>query len=211
MGRETVPVLTDVNLDVGQQETLCIRGMSGAGKTTLLHLLGGLERPTQGAVECLGRDFALLSERRRAALRGGHLGFVFQAYHLLPELNVLENVMLPSMKQGGSAGGRDRARALLEQVGLGHRLTHRPSELSGGEQQRTALARALVNRPQIVLADEPTGNLDSTTGDQVLDLLFGLVVDHSSTLVLVTHNDRLADRCDRSLLLRDGRVAEAGA
>ena len=208
LGRQTIPVLSEVTLDVRRGETLCIRGISGAGKTTLLHILGGLERPTAGSVECLGTSFSLLGERRRAGLRGEALGFVFQAYHLFPELTVLENVHLPAMKRRGGKPGR--ARELLEQVGLDHRLDHRPAELSGGEQQRAALARALINDPQIVLADEPTGNLDSATGEQVLDLLLGLVRRRGATLVLVTHNDHIAERCARSLTLRDGRILEDG-
>lgn len=210
MGRQTVPVLTDVSLDVRKGETLCIRGASGAGKSTLLHILGGLERPTAGTVSCRGANLYQLNERRRAAFRGEQLGFVFQSYHLLPELDVLENVVLPGLSRWGSLAGRGellaRARDLLARVGLEHRLEHRPMELSGGEQQRAALARALMNQPELLLADEPTGNLDSHTGEQVLHHLFELVRELGHTLVMVTHNDEVASRCDRSLHLEDGHL-----
>ena len=208
MGGESVPVLHGVSLEVREGECLCIRGASGAGKSTLLHILGGLESPTRGEVRLRNHAVYGLSLTRRSALRARHVGFVFQAYHLLPELNVLENVQLPSMSRRGALrrGAEHRARAteLLDRVGLGHRLRHRPMELSGGEQQRAALARALMNEPELVLADEPTGNLDSRTGDQVLECLFDLARGGGRTLVIVTHNDALAERCDRTLLLEDG-------
>lgn len=207
---QAIRVLRGVSLTVIRGETLCIRGASGAGKSTLLHILGGLERPTRGEVQCLGSDVYRLPERARAALRGRRVGFVFQSYHLLPELDTLENVMLPGLTElkawGSRATLRDRAFELLRHVGLGDRLHHRPMELSGGEQQRVALARSMINRPEILFADEPTGNLDSQTGEQVLELLFHMVDEMRHTLVMVTHNEAVAARCARSLLLRDGVI-----
>jgi predicted ABC-type transport system involved in lysophospholipase L1 biosynthesis ATPase subunit len=176
----------------------------------LLHVAGSLDTPTQGRVFYAGEDVYAMKETRRAALRSKKLGFVFQSYHLLPELTVLENVVLPSLSTWGGLrrhkATRQRAESLLSQVGLGDRLLHRPMELSGGEQQRAALARALINDPDVVLADEPTGNLDSKTGEVVLDLLFHLVQERLRTLVLVTHNREVAARCDRNLVLQDGRL-----
>jgi predicted ABC-type transport system involved in lysophospholipase L1 biosynthesis ATPase subunit len=208
LGKKEIPVLRGISLQVREGECLCIRGASGAGKSTLLHILGGLEAPTLGDVQFRGASVFTQSSTRRAALRARKVGFVFQAYHLLPELTVLENVQLPSMSSWEAmrrrGANRDRAADLLERVGLGHRLHHRPMELSGGEQQRAALARALMNEPELVLADEPTGNLDSKTGLQVLECLFELARGGGRTLVIVTHNDDLAARCDRTLLLEDG-------
>lgn len=210
VGSQDVPAVRGVTLEIVRGETLSIQGASGAGKTTLLHVLGGLDEPTQGTVHYRGDNIYTFSEARRSALRGQHLGFVFQSYHLLPELTVLENVMLPSLNHwagvGRAATNRRKARQLLEKVGMGHRLEHRPVELSGGEQQRTALARALINDPEVIFADEPTGNLDSKTGDLVLALLFELVEDRNDTLVMVTHNDSVAGQCERNLVLQDGAV-----
>jgi len=204
-------VLKGVSLQVREGETLCIMGASGAGKSTLLHILGGLDRPTEGQVSFQSVDLYRLPNRSRTELRATKIGFVFQAYHLLPELDVLENVMLPALSRFGAsrrqAQNRQRALDLLEQVGLKDRARHRPMELSGGEQQRAALARALMNDPDIVLADEPTGNLDSATGDQVLQYLFDLTKERGHTLILVTHNEAVAQRCDRKLLLKDGCLA----
>ena len=197
LGKHKISVLRDISVDVSFGETLCIRGASGAGKTTLLHILGGLEQPNSGTVEIGGADVYMMRERKRSHVRGTRIGFVFQAYHLLPELTIEENVLLPSMK---------RARELLDQVGLSERLEHRPAELSGGEQQRAAIARSLINDPDIILTDEPTGNLDSRTGESVLDLLFDLVVARRRTLVMVTHNDQVAERCSRSMTLADGTL-----
>ena len=213
IARQSVPVLSNVSVSVQRGETVCIRGASGAGKSTLLHILGGLERPTSGSVLCRNEMIYTLSEKRRASFRAREVGFVFQSYHLLPELDVLENALLPAMSQGGYMRRKRElekvARSLLIRVGLEHRLHHRPMELSGGEQQRAALARALMNQPEIVLADEPTGNLDSHTGEQVLEYLFELVREHRHTLVMVTHNDDVASRCDRILLLEDGCLTAA--
>jgi len=210
LGKHRIPVLQDISLDVSFGETVCIRGASGAGKTTLLHILGGLEQPNSGTVEIGGADVYMMGEGRRSHLRGTRVGFVFQAYHLLPELTVEENVMLPSMRLSGAGRARveaeKRCRELLDHVGLSDRLDHRPPELSGGEQQRAAIARSLINDPDIMLADEPTGNLDSRTGDSVLDLLFDLVDARHRTLVMVTHNDQVAERCTRSMILADGVI-----
>jgi len=185
-------------------------GPSGAGKSTLLHALGGLDEPTSGRVLFKGRDLYRLSARERTAVRARSVGYVFQSYHLLPQLDVMENVLLPTMtlwEMRGQAGAQRRqASQLLDSVGLGQRLKHTPLELSGGEQQRVALARALINGPELVLADEPTGNLDSATGEQILACLFALTREKGRTLVLVTHNDEIARRCDRVIHLRDGNL-----
>ncbi len=206
--RVKIPVLRGVSMDVRRGERLAITGASGAGKSTLLHVLGGLDRPNEGAVRFDGTDLYALSAAARTEFRATRVGFVFQAYHLLPELDVLDNVLLPALSRPGALRRmrelRERAKALLDRVGLSHRLNHRPVEVSGGEQQRAALARALMNEPAALLADEPTGNLDSATGRQVLDYLFALTADAGPTLVLVTHNEDVAALCDRRLHLRDG-------
>ncbi|MCA1809874.1 MAG: ABC transporter ATP-binding protein [Kiritimatiellia bacterium] len=208
LGRTLVEVLRDVNLELCRGETLAVIGASGAGKSTLLHVLGGLERPSGGRVRLLGDDLYSVSARRRNYLRAAHIGFVFQFYHLLPELDVMENVGLPAMNALAPAveDPEDRVRELLTAVGLAHRAHHLPMELSGGEQQRVALARALMNRPDILLADEPTGNLDPVTGGQVLEALFNLVARENQTLVMVTHNADVAGRCQRVLELQAGRL-----
>lgn len=205
-----VEVLLGASLRVEAGERVAIIGRSGAGKSTLLHVLGGLDRPDAqgGRIVVDGTDVYGLPSRRRSEFRARHVGFVFQSYHLLPEMDIVENVMLPSFAAGRSSGAaRKRAVDLLEQVGLGNRLSHTPLELSGGEQQRVALARALMNDPPLLLADEPTGNLDATTGGQVLDLLFGLSDGHA--LVLVTHGPDIAARCDRVLRLEEGLLVPA--
>lgn len=208
MGARTLDVLRGVSLAIAEGESLAITGMSGAGKSTLLHMLGGLDRPTSGRVLYRGRDLYAVGDRERSAIRAQKIGFVFQAYHLLPELTVLENVLLPSLSATGAflrgRALRLRAAELLGQVGLSERAAHRPNELSGGEQQRVALARALMNGPELLLADEPTGNLDSKTGEDVLRYLFDLAAERSLTLVIVTHNEAVAARCQRHLALRDG-------
>jgi predicted ABC-type transport system involved in lysophospholipase L1 biosynthesis ATPase subunit len=209
--RIKVDVLRDVTLAVRKGERVSIMGASGAGKSTLLHLLGGLDRPTTGQVLFEGQDLYRWSAARRTEMRATRVGFVFQAYHLLPELDLVDNVLLPALSRPGALRRMDalRARALglLDRVGLKDRGAHRPLELSGGEQQRAALARALMNQPDLLLADEPTGNLDSATGRQVLDYLFALVQESGHTLILVTHNDAVAALCERQLVLRDGRLA----
>lgn len=263
MGTAVLAVLKNVSLKVFAGETVAIVGASGAGKSTLLHIIGGLDQPTRGAVRFHGRDIYALSGRQRTVLRARRVGFVFQFYHLLPELDVLENVMLPAMnsrlglfgfsypadrnfppqadpsaadkkvRQGiplsaiapcatADAGPpvqprqtmtrsspRARALNLLQSVGLIERAGHLPAELSGGEHQRVAVARALINEPELLLADEPTGNLDSVTGAQVLNVLFGLVRNKRRTLLLVTHNAEIAARCDRILKLQDGSLLVA--
>ncbi len=208
LGRNTVEVLRGVSVGVHRGETLSIMGVSGAGKSTLLHLLGGLDKPSGGRVLFEGKDLYSLSQARRNEIRATKVGFVFQSFYLLPELDIVDNVMLPAMSRRGalrkSRDLRERARHLLDRVGLGHRAEHRPLELSGGEQQRVAIARALMNDPAVVLADEPTGNLDSQTGEQVLSSLFDLVDGGDRTLVVVTHNEHIAGLCRRQLILRDG-------
>ncbi len=208
--RVTIDVLREVSLSVRKGERVSIMGASGAGKSTLLHLLGGLDRPTQGQILLEGRDLYAMSAGRRTEVRATRMGFVFQAYHLLPELDLVENVLLPALSRSGAlrhlATLRERALGLLDRVGLKDRARHRPLELSGGEQQRAALARALMNHPDVLLADEPTGNLDSHTGQQVLDYLFALVQESGHTLILVTHNEAVAGLCSRQLVLRDGQL-----
>ena len=211
MGPVKVRAVDGVSLDIEPGETVCIMGASGAGKSTLLNMLGGLDRPTAGRVDFDGRNLYRLSPKARNEIRATRVGFVFQSYHLLLELDVLENVILPAQSRFGyfrrAAACRERAAALLEEVGLKERMRHRPLELSGGEQQRVALARALMNEPDVLLADEPTGNLDTATGAQVLEMLFQLTRDRGHTLVMVTHNQDVADQCSRTLVMQDGRLA----
>jgi putative ABC transport system ATP-binding protein len=187
-------------------EAVAIVGASGSGKSTLLGLLAGLDVPTAGTVTLAGQDLFALDEDGRAALRARYLGFVFQSFQLLPALNALENVMLP-LELAGAADAAGAATAMLRRVGLGERLRHYPKTLSGGEQQRVALARAFVMQPQLLLADEPTGNLDAATGAGVIDLLFELNAERGTTLILVTHDDVLAQRCSRIVRLAGGRTA----
>ena len=198
-------ILDAVNLRVPAGQTLSIVGTSGAGKSTLLALLAGLDTPSHGHVQLLGQPLGALDEDARAALRSGRVGFVFQSFQLIAGMSALENVMLP-MELAGRRDARERAAETLDQVGLGQRLRHAPNQLSGGEQQRVALARAFAIRPRILFADEPTGNLDDATSDQVAELLFRLNSEHQTTLVLVTHDRRLAAHCARRTVLRDGRL-----
>ncbi|MCG6988367.1 MAG: ABC transporter ATP-binding protein [Gemmatimonadetes bacterium] len=200
-------VLEGVDLEVRAGEAVAIVGASGAGKSTLLHLLGALDRPSGGDVLLGGRAVAGLQEEELAAVRNRYVGFVFQFHHLLREFDAMENVMMPALLAGASvAEARERARELLAAVGVEHRDSHKPSQLSGGEQQRVAVARALVNRPLVLLADEPSGNLDNHTSQRLHDLLFDLKEAHRLCMVVVTHNSDLAARADRSLLLTDGRL-----
>ncbi len=209
LGRTQLEVLRGIDLRVQRGEALVIAGASGAGKSTLLHLLGGLDAPSAGEVSLDGVSLFGLSNVTRTRLRNAQIGFVFQAYHLLPELDALENVCLPAMLgDGNSSVAQARGEELLRSVGLGERMEHRPAELSGGEQQRVAIARALMNRPRLVLADEPTGNLDSKTGEEVLDLLWQLRRELGTTLVMVTHDEHVARRGERVLKIADGVIME---
>ncbi len=201
-------ILADLSLDLCRGDSLAIIGRSGSGKSTLLGLLAGLDLPSSGSIHLAGHDLTQLNEDQRARLRAEQVGFVFQSFQLLDSLNALENVMLP-LELEGHADARQRARALLERVGLGQRLTHYPRQLSGGEQQRVAIARAFVAEPAVLFADEPTGNLDSHTGERIIDLLFELNREHGATLVLVTHDARLAQRCRRQICLEAGRLVDS--
>jgi lipoprotein-releasing system ATP-binding protein len=206
---ERVEVLKGVSLAVAAGELVSIAGPSGVGKSTLLHLLGGLERPTGGKISYGETNLAELTDLALARFRNRHAGFVFQFHHLLPEFSALENVMLPLLIRRATQGAaRERAAALLGRVGLSGRLRHRPGELSGGEQQRVAIARALVGEPAVLLADEPTGNLDSKTGEEVFELLRELNQETRLTCILITHNEELARRTDRVLRMLDGRMVE---
>ncbi|GAB3750899.1 lipoprotein-releasing ABC transporter ATP-binding protein LolD [Lysobacter olei] len=208
-GKMRTPVFDGLDLAVRKGETVAILGASGAGKSTLLHLLGGLDKPTAGEVFVAGQQMSTLSDKARGTLRNRALGFVYQFHHLLPEFTALENVMLPVLLSGADvAEGRKRASALLEAVGLAHRLQHKPGELSGGERQRAAVARALVNNPACVLGDEPTGNLDEKTAATVFDLMLGLNREQGTSLVLVTHDRRLARRLDRVMELHEGKLRQ---
>jgi lipoprotein-releasing system ATP-binding protein len=213
MGDSSVLVLKQVDLTIRTGEFLAIEGRSGSGKSTLLHILGALDDADAGTVEYDGRDIASLSSHARSELRNSQFGFVFQFYHLLPELNVLENTMLAAMVnhtwlrfRSNKAEIRKRAIEVLEQLGMEHRLKHRPAQLSGGERQRVAIGRALMNAPRVVLADEPTGNLDAETGQQIMAVLEKLHREQQQTIVMVTHDRSIAHRADRILVLREGRL-----
>ena len=206
----TLAILDNVEFSIGRGETVAVMGASGAGKSTLLALLAGLDTPTAGSVRLAGHDLGALDEDGRAAVRARHVGFVFQSFHLVPSLTALENAMLP-LELAGRRDARATALEVLGRVGLGERVGHYPRQLSGGEQQRVAIARAFVTRPDVLFADEPTGNLDAATGARVVDLLFGLNREAGATLVLVTHDRSLADRCGRVIHLDAGRVVRAAA
>ena len=208
MGRRILDVLRGVSLDVARGEFLALRGASGAGKSTLLHLIGGLDSPNAGEIFFAGQNIAAFSERELTHFRNHRVGFVFQAYHLLPELNALENVCLPArVARVPAAQAIARGSELLARVGLSARLEHKPFELSGGEQQRVAIARALINEPELLLADEPTGNLDSHTGLEIIELLKQLRAEKQMTLVIATHDAKVAATAPRVIELVDGRIS----
>ena len=215
LGKRDIPVLRGVDMQLNAGEMLALLGVSGAGKSTLLHVLGLLDPPTAGSVKLDGRPVHALRSREKAALRHREIGFVFQFYHLIPELNALQNVKLGQMMLKGPLGYmsdrrgiHQRAADLLESVGLADRMGHKPSELSGGEKQRVAIARALIADPRVILADEPTGNLDSATAADVLEILFRINSERGIGFVMVTHNEDLAQRCDRIVRLKDGTVID---
>ncbi|GAB4156786.1 MAG: ABC transporter ATP-binding protein [Planctomycetota bacterium] len=215
LGGTEIPVLRGIDVSVAEGEMLALLGASGAGKSTLLHVLGLLDPPDSGEVLYDGRPVLRLPIQERARLRHSHVGFVFQFYHLIPELTALQNVLLARMMHEpvmgylrGRRRFREEAMSMLAEVGLCERARHRPSELSGGERQRVAIARALLARPRVILADEPTGNLDSSTADGVMDLLFRINEEHRVAFVLVTHNEEVARRCGRIVRLKDGRVVD---
>jgi ABC-type lipoprotein export system ATPase subunit len=208
LGKRELQVLRGVDVELARGDFLAVRGASGAGKSTLLHLLGGLDSPTAGEVRLGSRRLAELSSRELARVRNCEVGYIFQAYYLLPELDALENVCLPArMARTPAAQAEARGRELLARVGLKERVEHKPYELSGGEQQRVAIARALINEPELILADEPTGNLDSHTGEEIIDLLCSIRAEKQTTLVIATHDEKVAARAPRVMRLVDGVVA----
>lgn len=212
-GVKELRVLTDISLKVAEGEFVSILGPSGAGKSTLLHILGGLDEPTKGSVVLDNEDIYKMGDRKRAGLRNKKVGFVFQSYHLLSEFSALENVAMPALIKGKRQcrgellfAPAENAQELLELVGLKDRMRHRPGELSGGEQQRTAIARALINRPGLLLCDEPTGNLDSETGQGIIELLYNLNKQKKTTVVVVTHEEAIAEKADKVVNIKDGRL-----
>jgi putative ABC transport system ATP-binding protein len=205
-GAHEVEIIRDVSFDVAPKEFVAVMGPSGSGKSTLLGLMAGLDAPTSGSISIDGQDITALREDELAQVRGQKLGFVFQSYHLIPTLTALENVLLPMEFQGIGNGAAKRAASLLANVGLANRLDHYPVQLSGGEQQRVALARAFMMKPAVLLADEPTGNLDTVNGQHVLELLIRLNEEEGTTLVLVTHDEMLASHAQRRIILRDGKI-----
>ncbi|MFC3150384.1 ABC transporter ATP-binding protein [Litoribrevibacter euphylliae] len=207
LGRQTLTILSGLNLEVNSGETLAIIGRSGSGKSTLLSLLAGLDSATGGLISLNGNELTLLDEDGRAAVRNQHVGFIFQSFQLLPHLTALDNVMLP-LELSGDKDAEEKARHWLTEVGLGNRLGHQPNQLSGGEQQRVAIARAFVTHPEILFADEPTGNLDPNTGQTITELLFRLNQQQGTTLVLVTHDHELAQLCQRQVSLEEGHLIE---
>jgi len=207
MGKRTLEVLRSVSLDVARGEFLALRGASGAGKSTLLHLFGGLDSPNAGEIWFAGKNLAQSTEDELAKLRNFKVGFIFQAYHLLPELDALENICVPArLARIPAEVAEKRGRELLARVGLSERWEHKPYELSGGEQQRVAIARALMNEPELILADEPTGNLDSHTGAEIVDLLVSLRADKNTTLIIATHDASVASRAPKVIQLIDGQI-----
>jgi ABC-type lipoprotein export system ATPase subunit len=208
LGKRKLDVLRGVSVQIRRSEFIALRGASGAGKSTLLHLLGGLDSPNAGDIWFDGENLSRMSQTVRSRWRNEKVGFIFQAYHLLPELDALENVCLPArMARLSAAQAEARGKELLARVGLAQRLEHKPAELSGGEQQRVAIARALINQPELIIADEPTGNLDSKTGDEIMDLLLVLRAERNTTLVIATHDERIAGRAPKVFQLVDGQLA----
>ncbi len=205
-GEAAVEILRGIDLEVAPGETLALLGPSGSGKSSLMSVLSGLERATSGSLTVAGEDFTALDEDALALARRGRIGIVLQAFHLLPTMTALENVATP-LELAREKGASERAAQELESVGLGHRLTHYPAQLSGGEQQRVAIARAIASRPPLIFADEPTGNLDASTGDSVVDVLFRRRQETGATLVIITHDRQLAEMCDRVVTLGDGQIA----
>lgn len=209
-GNSVLHVLEDINLELNAGESLAIIGASGSGKSTLLNSLGGLDKPTQGSVHINDKDINSISELERCRLRNQHLGFIYQFHHLLPEFTALENVCMPLLIGNKDvAQSKQLAKQVLSEMGLGQRLHHKPGELSGGERQRAAIARALIHKPQCILADEPTGNLDRKTAEQVTDIIAELNKTHNTALIVVTHDLHIAERMDRTLELEDGRFKTA--
>ena len=208
LGKRSLEVLRGIDLELNRGDFLALRGASGAGKSTLLYMLGGLDTPSRGEISLAGRNLATLSRRELARLRTEEVGFIFQAYYLLPELDALENVCLPArMARKPAAQVEARGRELLDRVGLKERMEHKPYELSGGEQQRVAIARALINEPDLILADEPTGNLDSHTGEEIINLLVELRAEKQTTLIMATHDSKVAGRAPTVIELVDGEIA----
>lgn len=209
MGTVNVTALQDVSLKIHKGDFIVIIGPSGSGKSTLMHMIGSLDTPTKGKVILNGRDISKFSESELAQLRGQEIGFVFQTFNLIPTLTAAENVELPMIFQGVPADKRrKRSKELLTTVGLGHRINHLPNEMSGGERQRVAIARALANDPQVILADEPTGNLDTKTGKEIMDLLSDFCHKEGKTLIIVTHDQELAEKIDKKVRIRDGKIVE---
>ena len=208
LGTDEAPVeiLRGIDLDIAEGEVCALLGPSGSGKSSLMAVLSGLERASGGTLRVAGADFAAMDEDALAQARRGRIGIVLQAFHLLPTMTAMENVATP-MELAGESGVRARAQRELEAVGLGHRLEHYPTQLSGGEQQRVAIARAIAPRPQLIFADEPTGNLDAATGHEIIDLLFARRAETGATLLVITHDPELAERCDRVLTMADGMIA----
>ena len=211
--RDPVPVLKGITLTVNRGESIAIVGPSGSGKSTLLNILGSLDSPTNGSIQLDGQELAHLTEQDLASVRNKKIGFIFQSHHLLPQCSVLENVLVPTLAENGKApaGAVERAKQLLDRVGLGHRLTHRPAQLSGGECQRVAVVRALINQPSLILADEPTGALDHSNAESLADLLVELNRDEKVTLIVVTHSTDLAERMGTTHQLQDGTFASNAA
>lgn len=208
-GAGQVHILKGIDLDIGKGTSVGLVGPSGSGKSTLLMVMAGLERADEGSVMVAGSELGPLSEDQLARFRGRNVGIIFQSFHLVPNMTALENVAVP-LELAGDTGAFDRARAELDAVGLGHRMHHYPAQMSGGEQQRVAVARALVVQPEILIADEPTGNLDESTGAQIVELMFKAQRTRKTTLVLVTHDLTLAEQCDRVIRVRSGEIEEAG-